>query len=136
MVRVEPSLEEAHTLTTEGPLAAASGGARVAVLGAFDDALSTSLRAHGLVPVVLAEPSELDEVGHDAIYAPGASVDLLSELRARSVPLVTDSAPSDMGRIATLLGVGVDEAVPRPVRPHELVKRICRALLRAGRRGR
>ena len=72
--------------------------------------------------------------GAEAIFAPGATLEELAELKTEGVPLLTDVDPGDVERLSALTTT-VDEIVTRPVRSDNLAKKLKRAL-RKSRRGR
>jgi serine/threonine-protein kinase len=68
-----------------------------------------------------------------ALFAPGASLLRLLELKALGLPLVTDTDASDLDRISALIEAGIDEVLPRPATPDELCRRLDRMIRRSHR---
>ena len=100
---------------------------------AAEEDLQRALAANGLELTTIRDLGEPVEA--KAIWAPGASLDELERLSAHDVPLLTDVEASDMARITALVELGVDEVLPRPLRPEELARRTLRAIKRyRGRR--
>jgi hypothetical protein len=104
------------------------------VIGAIDDEVLLGLRANGLAPVKQSEvPSAAMTI---AIFAPGASDDQLRALVAVGVPVLTDSSEDDPDRVSRMVGLGVADVVPRPVRAETLAAKVHRAVKKAARRAR
>ena len=104
------------------------------VLGAIDDDVVLGLRANGLAPVRgTGVPSAKSTI---AIFAPGATDEELRALVAVGVPVLTDSSDDDADRVSRMVGLGVADVVPRPVRAEVLAAKVHRAVKKHARRAR
>ena len=104
------------------------------VLGAIDDDVVLGLRANGLAPVKgTGVPSAKSTI---AIFAPGATDEELRALVAVGVPVLTDSSDDDEDRVSRMVGLGVADVVPRPVRAEVLAAKVHRAVKKHARRAR
>jgi serine/threonine protein kinase len=113
---------------TLGMNAEPEGAVFLAVVGALSGDLSLALSANGLQAFIVSEDQPLE--GAEAIYAPEATSETLSELVATGVPVITDLTAGDMDRMTVLLRVGVTEVVDRPVRADGLARKVWRAIRR------
>ncbi len=130
--RMVPAADESARRPTES-IRPSGDLVEVAIVGSMAGDLALGLGANGLVPYVVSDETPIE--GAAAIYAPGSSVEALRALRAaHGVPLVTDAEPKDMARIAELVGIGVDEVVPRPATSGQIAHKLWRAIRRAQRR--
>ncbi len=106
----------------------------VALLGAVDDDVVLGLRANGLAPSrVDAPPLPAASV---AVFAPGASDELLRTLVALGVPVLTDASADDVDRPARMVALGVADVVTQPVRAESLATKLQRAVKKHARRAR
>ena len=122
---VEPP-PDSPTLTDFRAEASVSQSLAVAEVGEVGEDLRVALAANGLSATSCPEVGEGTSAA--AIYAPGLSPEQLRELARTGLPLLSDTDPSDMRRIAALVRAGVDDVVPRPVRAEELARKLWRAL--------
>jgi eukaryotic-like serine/threonine-protein kinase len=110
----------------------AAMGNTIAVIGALEEPIKLALASNGLRVV---EGPAMDErpAGTVAIFAPGASLELLAQLASSGLPVLTDDEFSDMGRIADLLAVGINDVVPLPLKGEELARKVWRAIKKSKR---
>lgn len=95
------------------------------VVGEVDPNLALGLAANGI---------RLVEEDGDAVFAPGAPMDVLAALvQGSGLPMLTTMAKSDTARLAGLLRAGAAEVLVEPVAPEALAHKVRRAV-RAARR--
>lgn len=99
---------------------------KVAVRGAIPDELEIGLAANGIQ--MLHIDDEEIPLGVLAVFAPGASGEGVGRLAESGLPVVSDSDPSDIERLAVMLRAGASEVVIRPCAPEELARKIWRAV--------
>lgn len=101
---------------------------RVAVRGEIPADLEIGLAANGIQVVhVECDPEEIP-LGVLAIFAPGAAVPEVVSLADTGLPVVSDSDPSDIERLADMLRAGASEVVIRPCAPEEVARKVWRAV--------
>ena len=120
-----------HATLAPGATASMAETKHLAIVGALAGDLIIGLGANGLVPFIVSP--EQPVTGADAIFAPGASAERITELKQHRVPIVSDAAPTDMDRIAQMLKLGVDEVVVTPIAVEELARKTWRAIRKAAR---
>ncbi len=114
---------------TKAAPAPSVGGVRVAVDGDFDDDVRVELAVNNIDLFMLRD---MADAGHaDVIFAPNAAEGRLAELVAQNVPVIT--AADDMDHVTSLVRLGVTDALIRPVRGQELVRKVRRAVRRRRR---
>ncbi len=90
------------------------------VEGALDEETRLALTAARI------EVTAIDDRQATALFAPGATLDRLTTLAARGLPLFTDVEATDFAGIAARVRVGCRAAVARPVSPASLIARLRR----------
>ncbi len=111
-----------------------TAGRTIGIVGALSSELALGLRANGLPPVEVTGPPI--PAGVVAFFAPAASVDTLRALVAFGLPVLTDGEPDDVEKVAQMVGLGVADVVPLPLRVEALASKVQRALKKAARRAR
>jgi hypothetical protein len=119
---------------TAVPDAAAPAGRTLGVVGTMTKDVLMGLRANGLSPVEVHGPPI--PPGVVALFAPGATDETLKVLVGFGLPVLTDGAPDDLDRVARMVGLGVADVVPQPIRVETLASKVQRALKKAARRAR
>jgi serine/threonine-protein kinase len=104
----------------------------LAVVGALDVHTVLGLRANGIPPVEVHGPPMPANAG--AIFAPGASDDLVRTLVGFGLPVLTDGDPDDLDHATRMLALGVADVISRPVRVEQLATKIQRAMKKHARR--
>ncbi len=99
-----------------------AAGSRIAFRGSFSPEISLAVAAAGMTII-----SEEDIAGGDALVSIGEATETLAQLKNAEYYIIADSQLSDMQRISSLLRLGVQEVVARPVRSDDLVQKIRRA---------
>lgn len=131
----DPEIGMRATAVPDGPSGALAPGARVlAIVGALDDEIAVGLRANGLPPLRVNGPPI--PPGVVAFFAPSANADTLRALVAFGLPVLTDAAADDVDRVAQMVGLGVADVVPLPLRVESLASKVQRALKKHARRAR
>jgi serine/threonine-protein kinase len=103
------------------------GHCELAVIGMLEGDLAVGLAANGIQAFIVSDDQPVK--GADAIFAPGASVEVLSALgKTHGLPVVADASPRDPARVPALLRAGVDEVVSAPVQTEDLARRVWRAV--------
>lgn len=130
--RMVPEHRDATTATTLTDVEVGTVRSKpLAVIGALEEPIKLALSSNGL-RVVEGTASSLP-AGAVAFFAPGASLELLAQLARSGLPVLTDADSSDIGRIAELLAVGIDDVVPLPLRGDELARKVWRAIKKSKR---
>jgi serine/threonine-protein kinase len=104
------------------------------VLGTVGEELMMGLRANGLAPLAVAVLPVPE--GATGVFAPGADDAMLKSLVALGIPVLTDADPEDADRSTRMIGLGVADVVPKPVRVEALASKAHRAIKKAARRAR
>lgn len=101
---------------------------KIAVRGSISSELEIGLAANGIQTVRLDEDAEQIPLGVLAVFAPGASEAEVGALSESGLPVVSDSDPSDIDRLAEMLRAGASEVVIRPCGPEEVARKVWRAV--------
>lgn len=101
---------------------------QVAVRGDIDADLEIGLAANGIQVVDMDHEPDAIPLGVLAIFAPGAAPDEVARLVESGLPVVGDSDPSDIERLADMLRAGASEVVIRPCAPEEVARKVWRAI--------
>ncbi len=118
---------EADDATMDGDLWFGSD-IKIAVCGEVEPGLALGLAANGIEAVAIeAEPAEVP-LGLLAVFAPGASARQVAALAETGLPVVSDAAPSDIGRLTEMLRAGASEIVIQPCPPEEIARKVWRAV--------
>ncbi len=118
---------EAHARTLSGDLWL-DVDIKIAVRGSIPSELEIGLAANGIQTVRLDEDAEQIPLGVLAVFAPGASEAAVGTLSESGLPVVSDSDPSDIDRLAEMLRAGASEVVIRPCAPEEVARKVWRAV--------
>ena len=100
---------------------------KVAVRGPMTGNLEIGLAANGIQAVRIDDASDIP-LGVLAVFAPGASAAEVTVLTESGLPVVSDSDPSDIERLAEMLRAGTSEVVIRPFGPEEVARKLWRAI--------
>ena len=100
---------------------------KVAVRGPMTGNLEIGLAANGIQAVRIDDASAIP-LGVLAVFAPGASAAEVTVLTESGLPVVSDSDPSDIERLAEMLRAGTSEVVIRPFGPEEVARKLWRAI--------
>ncbi len=103
---------------------------RIAVCGPIEPNLEIGLAANGIQVQQVEIDSEPADVplGVLAVYAPGARAARIASLAETGLPIISDAAPSDIGRLAEMLRAGAAEVVIQPCPPEEVARKVWRAV--------
>lgn len=101
---------------------------KIAVCGPVEPGLALGLAANGIQAVALEREPEDVPLGLLAVFAPGATGPQVARLANTGLPVVSDAAPSDIGRLAEMLRAGASEVVIQPCPPEELARKVWRAV--------
>ncbi len=104
----------------------------IAWVGERDDNIATGLAVNGVAATVY-EPSAIPE-DIEAILASGQSLDVVTALCSKGVPVVADAEPGDTDRLQALLRAGVAEVLVRPWNAGSLAQKTLRAVRKAKRK--
>ncbi|MBL4634535.1 MAG: serine/threonine protein kinase [Kofleriaceae bacterium] len=96
---------------------------KVCFVGEFEDSLCIAVAAAGMEIVGESELS-----AGDVLISLGQGIKSLPRYAERRLIVIVDTVPGDMERISQLLRAGVQEVVPRPTKPDELVRKIRRSI--------
>ncbi len=99
------------------------GQITLAVVGPLDTELALGLAANGIETLAL----DPNTPAH-AVFAPGAKPTAVASLVAIGLPVISDAAPANIGRIAALLRSGVAEVVGVPTQVDEVARKVRRAV--------
>ncbi len=95
----------------------------VCFVGEFEDSLCIAVAAAGMEIVAESELS-----AGDVLISLGQGLQSLPSYAERRLIVIVDTVPGDMERISQLVRAGVQEVVPRPTKPDELVRKIRRSI--------
>lgn len=124
MVSETPGEPDARTLTSDLWL---DVDIKVAVRGPMTGNLEIGLAANGIQTVRIDDPGDIP-LGVLAVFAPGASAAEVTVLTESGLPVVSDSDPSDIDRLAEMLRAGTSEVVIKPFGPEEVARKLWRAI--------
>jgi hypothetical protein len=102
------------------------------VIGALSGEIVLGLRANGIPPLEIHGPPIPAHVV--ALFAPGADDALIGTLMGFGLPVLTDGDPDDLDHVTKMLGLGVADVVPRPLRVEQLATKVHRAIKKHARR--
>jgi hypothetical protein len=126
--------ELAYRATAVPEAPSAAGAKTLGVVGEISSEMTLGLRANGFTPVEVKGPPIPE--GVVALFAPGAHDDLLRTLMTFGLPVLTDAPADDVDRMSRMVGLGIADVVPLPLRIEMLATKVQRALKKHARRAR